>query len=105
MASYLKCPLCGYRLRTRNSTGQHPLLRTEYLQCLNPGCYAAFRGTREITHELSPSGLPNPGINLPRVARAENERITAELTGNTNQLDLLHADDSGPNPSTENTHD
>ncbi len=89
MSSYLKCPHCGYRLRTRNSIGEHPLLRTEYLECQNPGCHASFRGTREITHELSPSGLPNPAIKLQKASRIEKENISANLMGDANQFDLL----------------
>lgn len=103
MSSYLKCPHCGYRLRTRNSIGEHPLLRTEYLECQNPGCHASFRGTREITHELSPSGIPNPQIKLEKASTVEKEQITAGLIGDANQVDLfLH---QAENEKLENCHE
>ena len=96
MASYLKCPHCGYRLRTRNSVGVHPLLRTAYLQCMQFGCGAQFNGQREILQQLSSSSVANPYISLPDMPRSECERVVIETRGkNPDQLDLLNTPSPG----------
>ncbi len=61
----LKCPHCQQGIRVRNSFSMHPLLRQAYLQCTNLNCGATFRGQFEITHEMSPPTLRNPGVDLP----------------------------------------
>lgn len=90
MSDYkLVCPHCRKKLRIRTSRGDHICLRTTYLQCTNEACGATFRGQFEITHEMSPSGMPNPGVRLP-VAPVALRREAMRASGD-NQLDLLEA--------------
>ncbi|WP_296250531.1 ogr/Delta-like zinc finger family protein [Pseudomonas sp. UBA4194] len=88
MSTYkLVCPHCGGSLRIRTSVGQHIFLRTAYLQCINEACGATYRGQFEITHEMSPSGMPNPTVQLP-VAPVSLRRESMR-TGDEQQMDLL----------------
>lgn len=61
----LVCPHCQGRMRVRTSVGRHIFLRVAYLQCITEACSWAVRAEFEMTHELSPSGMPNPEVNLP----------------------------------------
>ncbi|WP_252275195.1 ogr/Delta-like zinc finger family protein [Pseudomonas subflava] len=89
MTYKLVCPHCGKSLRIRTSVGQHIFLRTAYLQCCNEACGATFRAQFEITHEMSPSGMPNPGVRLPLAPAAL--RRDAMRSPDETQLDLLEA--------------
>lgn len=90
MSTYkLICPHCRGSLRIRTSVGQHVFLRTAYLQCCNEACGATFRAQFEITHEMSPSGMPNPTVRLPVAPTAL--RREAMRNPNETQLDLLEA--------------
>ncbi|MFM2477343.1 ogr/Delta-like zinc finger family protein [Celerinatantimonas sp. MCCC 1A17872] len=68
------CPHCHKTMRVRTSEGMSELVRTMYLQCTNEACGATYRAIVEITHQLSPSGTPNPEILLP----AANDNIRRE---------------------------
>jgi hypothetical protein len=57
-------------MRIRTSDGVHVFLRVAYLQCTDERCGWACRAQFEMTHELSPSGMPCPGIELPLAAKA-----------------------------------
>lgn len=83
----LVCPHCNGPLRIRTSEGTHVLLRTAYLQCANEACGFCARAQFEITHELSPSAMPNPTIKLP-VAPVIMRRQAMAKAGDT-QLDML----------------
>lgn len=90
MSTYkLVCPHCQGPLRIRTSAGQHVFLRTAYLQCGNESCGATFRAQFEITHEMSPSGMPNPTVRLP-VAPTSIRREAMRKPDDA-QLDLLEA--------------
>lgn len=90
MSTYkLVCPHCKGSLRIRTSEGQHIFLRNAYLQCGNEACGATYRAQFEITHEMSPSGMPNPSIQLP-AAPVSIRREAMKVAGD-NQLDLLEA--------------
>lgn len=66
MSTYkLVCPHCLNRMRIRTSEGRHIFLRIAYLQCTNEACGWSVRAEFEMTHELSPSGMPNPAVSLP----------------------------------------
>ncbi|WP_166358495.1 ogr/Delta-like zinc finger family protein [Pseudomonas akapageensis] len=66
MSTYkLVCPHCLSRMRIRTSEGRHIFLRIAYLQCTNEACGWSVRAEFEMTHELSPSGMPNPEVSLP----------------------------------------
>jgi len=62
----LVCPHCKSRMRIRTSEGRHIFLRVAYLQCTTEACGWSVRAEFEMTHELSPSGMPNPEVYLPR---------------------------------------
>ncbi|HCN46483.1 MAG TPA: transcriptional regulator [Pseudomonas sp.] len=79
MSTYkLVCPHCKSRMRIRTSEGRHIFLRVAYLQCTTEACGWSVRAEFEMTHELSPSGMPNPEVWLPR---ADNELRRAALPG------------------------
>nr|WP_238346385.1 ogr/Delta-like zinc finger family protein [Pseudomonas taiwanensis] len=61
----LVCPHCNSRMRIRTSEGRHIFLRIAYLQCTTEACGWSVRAEFEMTHELSPSGMPNPEVHLP----------------------------------------
>ncbi|AKX51735.1 transcriptional regulator [Thiopseudomonas alkaliphila] len=66
MSTYrLVCPHCHSRMRIRTSEGMHILLRVAYMQCTNEACSWSARGEFLITHEMGPSGMPNPDVDLP----------------------------------------
>lgn len=66
MSAYkMVCPHCHSRMRIRTSEGTHVFLRIAYLQCTLESCGWSVRAEFEMTHEMSPSGMPNPEIKLP----------------------------------------
>lgn len=66
MSTYkLVCPHCRGRMRIRTSEGQHIFMRIAYLQCTNEACSWSARAEFVITHEMAPSGMPNPTVLLP----------------------------------------
>lgn len=73
-------------MRIRTSEGQHIFLRITYMQCTNEACGWSVRAEFQMTHELSPSGMPNPAVCLP-VATAALRRQAMKSTGD--QPDLL----------------
>ncbi|WP_431483703.1 ogr/Delta-like zinc finger family protein [Pseudomonas solani] len=90
MSTYrLVCPHCQSKMRIRTSDGKHIFLRVAYLQCTNEACGWSVRAQFEMTHEMSPSGMPNPTVQLP-VAPAALRRESMR-NPHENQLDLLEA--------------
>ncbi|WP_286914969.1 MULTISPECIES: ogr/Delta-like zinc finger family protein [unclassified Pseudomonas] len=72
MSTYkLVCPHCNSRMRIRTSEGRHIFLRVAYLQCTTEACGWSVRAEFEMTHELSPSGMPNPQVQLPSASREQ----------------------------------
>lgn len=90
----LVCPHCKSSIRIRTSVGLHKLLRKAYLQCSNEGCGWTALGSFEITHELSPSGMPDPAVELP-VAPSSLRRVAMVTRQGKNQSDLF---DPAENP-------
>lgn len=87
MSTYkLVCPHCSGPMRIRTSEGTHIFLRVAYLQCTFEACSWSVRAEFEMTHEMSPSGMPNPTVKLP-VAPMALRRLAMKPTDN--QLDLL----------------
>tara|TARA_R110002167_G_scaffold98718_13_gene259449 strand:+ start:2222 stop:2536 length:315 start_codon:yes stop_codon:yes gene_type:complete len=80
------CPNCHGPLRVRNSIALHPLLRTIFFQCQNVPCGATYNGQMEITHILSPSGMPNASIDLPLAPSAIRKQ--AQHNNDDQQLDF-----------------
>lgn len=68
-----KCPHCGSNFPIRNSVEMNPLLRRVHAQCLNTECGFTASGYFQWDFELSPSGLPNPEINLPQAPKRNKE--------------------------------
>lgn len=95
MSYGLICCHCQSKVRIRTSYGRHLLLREAYLQCTNEACGATFRGQFEVTHSLSPSGMPNPQIQLPIAPSSMRRQALAALRGDDSQGDLLEALDEG----------
>lgn len=88
MSTYkLVCPHCQERMRIRTSEGTHIFLRIAYLQCINEACGWSVRAQFEMTHEMSPSGMPNPSVSLP-VAPVAIRRHSMKKEGEQ-QMDLL----------------
>lgn len=88
MSTYkLVCPHCRERMRIRTSEGTHIFLRIAYLQCINEACGWSVRAQFEMTHEMSPSGMPNPSVCLPAAPVAI--RRQAMKKEGEQQMDLL----------------
>lgn len=86
----LLCPHCKLtNLQIRSSVYEHALLKTLFLQCRNVLCGFTCRGNIEITHEISPSAMPNPEVKL---------RTFKELTSRQAANDDVH-------PGKENDQD
>ena len=87
----LVCSHCYAAVRVRTSEGSHLLLRTLYLECTNLASGATYRGQVEVTHQLSPSGTPNPAVQLPVAPMAIQRRARADSLGaaDSSQIDLL----------------
>ena len=61
----LLCPHCkAANLQIRSSIQEHILLKTLFLQCRNVLCGFTGRGNIEITHEISPSAVPDCNVKL-----------------------------------------
>lgn len=74
------------RIRTREGT--HIFLRIAYLQCVNEACGWSVRAEFEMTHEMSPGGMPNPSVRLP-VAPVALRRQAMKSASQDDQPDLL----------------
>jgi hypothetical protein len=86
----LVCSHCHAPVRVRTSEGAHLQLRHLYLECTNLACAATFRGQLEVTHQLSPSGTPNPTVRLPLAPAAMRRKARADSLGERDdQFDLL----------------
>ena len=61
----LKCPHCEkVNLKIRHSEQRHPLLKAIWFQCPNLFCGFTGGGNLEITHQISPSAIPNAEVSL-----------------------------------------
>jgi hypothetical protein len=84
----LVCPHCQAKMRIRTSNGVHLFLRVAYLQCVNESCGWACRAQFEMTHELSPSGMPNPSIELPAAGKALRLKVQRGAHGREPETQL-----------------
>ncbi|MBA1187547.1 ogr/Delta-like zinc finger family protein [Pseudomonas entomophila] len=90
MSTYkLVCPHCAGRMRIRTSEGTHIFLRIAYLQCVNEACGWSVRAQFEMTHEMSPSGMPNPTVQLPLAPIAMRRQAMRSADDQPDLLDLL----------------
>ncbi len=88
----LVCPHCHGKMRIRTSDGEHMFLRKCYLQCTNMACSWSCVAQFEMTHELSPSSVPNPQAMLP-IAPSAMRRSVEKCGRKEEQIDLLDHDD------------
>lgn len=95
MSTYkLVCAHCHSPMRIRTSEGQHIFLRVAYVQCTNEACGWSVRAEFQMTHELSPSGMPNPTVKLPVadvVIRRQAMRKAADQPDLLDQLEMERA--------------
>lgn len=79
------CPHCKGKTKTRTSRGLSPTLRELIYQCEDPECSYSFVVQAEAVRTLSPSGKPDPSINLPvsPVVQARAQTAVAGTTGAT----------------------
>jgi predicted RNA-binding Zn-ribbon protein involved in translation (DUF1610 family) len=65
------CPHCGVPGIVRTSENETVLVQKKYMECRLPQCGHTWVAQMSYLHGLSPSGIPNPAIDLPmRPARA-----------------------------------
>lgn len=60
-----RCPHCGGPSAVRTSKSLTPLYREATYQCKDPYCGFSWVVGIEALRQLSPSGKPNPAIQLP----------------------------------------
>lgn len=65
------CPHCKGKTKTRTSRGLSATLRELIYQCDDPECGYSFVVQAEAVRTLSPSGKPDPAINLPQSPQAQ----------------------------------
>lgn len=68
----LACPHCGGYLRIRSSETVNAVSRTATVHCTSDEC--GFRGgmVMHMTHTLTPSMTPAPGVRLPLSPRVRD---------------------------------
>ena len=59
------CPHCRTLARTIKSRPMGALMKESTYRCRNPYCGHVFVCTVEVSRTLSPSGIPDPEINIP----------------------------------------
>lgn len=67
------CPDCGADAVIRTSWVMAPLLRETTYHCTNDCCGGVFVAHKEIVCSLSPSGTPNPTVQLPLSAHVRRD--------------------------------
>jgi Ogr/Delta-like zinc finger len=72
IAPKMACPHCGASTFIRSSEGFTVLYREATYQCQNVRCGCTFVAGLEVIRILSPSGIPNPSINLPMRGQNDN---------------------------------
>ncbi|QEU31471.1 ogr/Delta-like zinc finger family protein (plasmid) [Pseudomonas luteola] len=64
-ATAMKCPCCREKLRNRTTKEEVPCFKNIWLECTNFECGATFAGHQVIVHQLRPSGLASPFMQVP----------------------------------------
>lgn len=75
-------------MRIRTSEGVHIFMRVAYLQCTSEACSWSARGEFVITHEMAPSGTPNPRVVLPIADSAMRRAASRAPDEQQNELSL-----------------
>lgn len=71
----MDCPHCGSRAQIRTSTGVSRTMRKVYFLCNKVPCGHSWVATLEAIRTISPSGLPDPSVDLPVMERSEVEHV------------------------------
>ena len=61
----LACPHCGSITYRRSSRLVTPIFREIRFACLNEACAHTFVASLSYSYGLSPSGIPDPAVDLP----------------------------------------
>ncbi len=59
-----RCPHCNGPMHTRTSRSVSRYLRQGFLACIDPECGATYGIDHEITHQIRPSGKPDPLVAI-----------------------------------------
>lgn len=78
----MNCPHCRTRARVQTSVELSATMRRVYMQCPNLACGHSWSAILEAERTISPSGIPNPAIDLPIAERRQVEAIHDVLYGN-----------------------
>ena len=75
----LRCPHCHSLTDCRTSRPVTVTFRELYFQCTNPPCGHTFKASLSYDYGLSPSGIPDPDLDLPmrQMDRIPGETIHA----------------------------
>lgn len=104
----INCLHCETPLRIRSSRKVVPTSIQLGLQCTNVECGATFGGVMEITHGISPSALPNPGVQLRMVTpkrRVAANDVDGALSASAPEVAPFAAISGGPAPVAVNDDD
>lgn len=85
----MNCPHCGHRAQIRTSSELTPTMRQVYFLCQNLACGHSWVATLEAERTISPSGIPNPAINLPVMERKQVEALYDALHGDNRQRSIF----------------
>lgn len=62
----MRCPHCDSRSTIRSSLTYSSTYRTATYQCINIECGFTWLCALHVLHEMSPSAMPNPSVNIPK---------------------------------------
>ncbi|MDO8591500.1 MAG: ogr/Delta-like zinc finger family protein [bacterium] len=79
MRIVIRCPHCESRSIARSSREVSITMREINYQCTSVECGHTYVANLEIVRTLSPSGNPNPAINLPLSTLASASRHTQTM--------------------------
>ncbi|MDR7101443.1 ogr/Delta-like zinc finger family protein [Croceicoccus sp. BE223] len=88
----LRCPHCRSTVLRRTSREITPTFRELFYICRNAACGHSFKASLSYEYGLSPSGIPDPALNLPMrpMERMPGETIPAPgALPDPNQLNLF----------------
>lgn len=84
----MRCPHCSSPSAARSSRVLSRLLKEVYYQCKNPACGFTWVATLEAVRGLSPSGMPNPSVDLP-VSPWRPGDIDLSASSDANQISIF----------------
>lgn len=84
----MNCPHCRKRAQVRTSNEITLTMREVYFLCTNIVCGHSWVAVIEATRTISPSGIPNPKVNLPVLERESIARIH-DMLSNKDQRSIF----------------